>query len=194
LKSLIILVYILAFSVGTFTHWNDIASSGWTTCHECSIAANVYWLALAFVDPLAIVLILIRRTTGIRIMQIIMFTDVAVNLAVGISEFSTYGHWTMQGICFQVPFMAFLFATAPFVLKNGEMDSDVREARRWFKERLTSVSSRGCAAEKSRGPNPVKTKTAPKEISRPTIAQQRPWRITCSSKCSTFCSLGASPK
>jgi hypothetical protein len=130
LKFLTILVYILAFSVGTFTHWKDIVSSGWITCHECSIAANIYWFSLAFVDPLAIVLILIRQKTGIRIMQLIMFTDVAVNLAVGISEFSTYGHWTMQGLYFQVPFMAFIFATAPFVIKNGKIDSKVCEARR----------------------------------------------------------------
>jgi hypothetical protein len=32
--------------------------------------------------------------------------------------------------------MAFIFATAPFVIKNGKIDSKVCEARRWFKERL----------------------------------------------------------
>jgi hypothetical protein len=117
----------LAFSVGTFTHWHDIVSIGWKTCHECSNAANIYWLVLAFMDPIAILFALIRRATGIRIMQVIMITDVAINLMVGISELRAYGHWTMHGLYFQVPFMAFLFSTAPFVLKNGKIGFKVRD-------------------------------------------------------------------
>jgi len=89
------------------------------------MAANLYWLTLSFLDPLAIALILINRAKGIRIMQIIMLTDVAVNITVGMSEYRTYGYWTMQGLYFQIPFMAFLFATAPFVLRKKRNIADL---------------------------------------------------------------------
>lgn len=120
-RRLVLLAYASAFGVGTFTHWQDILSKGWITCQECSAASNLYWLALAFLDPLAILLLLLRRAWGIRAMQIIMVSDVAVNLAVGISEYPVYGRWTMPGLYFQAPFMVFLFATAPFVLGKPQV-------------------------------------------------------------------------
>jgi hypothetical protein len=122
-KRLIILAYAAAFGVGTFTHWKDILGNGWITCKECSTLANLYWLTLAFLDPIAIILVLIRPAPGIRLMQAIMITDIAVNLGVGISEYRVYGHWTMPGLYFQAPFMAFLFATAPFVLRRSRAGS-----------------------------------------------------------------------
>jgi hypothetical protein len=122
-KRLIILAYAVAFGVGTFTHWQDILGNGWITCKECSTLANLYWLTLAFLDPLAIFLVLIRLAPGIRLMQVILITDVAVNLTVGISEYRTYGHLTMPGLYFQAPFMVFLFATAPFVLRHSRLVS-----------------------------------------------------------------------
>jgi|GEM_PF-1179150 len=108
-------IYILAFAVGTSTHWVDILSNGWKSCRECALAANLYWLALAFIDPAAILLLLIRPIWGLRLAQVVMLTDVAVNVVVGIVDFRAFGIWTMQGLYFQVPFSVFLFATAPFV-------------------------------------------------------------------------------
>jgi hypothetical protein len=104
--------YVFAFAVGTTSHLVDILRSGLLPHNRYHWGLNLFWTSLAFFDPLAIVLLLRRARAGILLACLIMFLDVAVNLAAGVHEYFATGRFLMWGLYTQVPFALFILATA----------------------------------------------------------------------------------
>ena len=60
-ERLILAVLVVGFSIGTTTHTLQIVNRGWVVFSTAPVWMNVYWTALTFLDPLAVVLLLQRR-------------------------------------------------------------------------------------------------------------------------------------
>jgi len=108
----VLALYVLAFAVGTTSHVVDILRWGFFPHNRYHWSLNLFWTSLAFFDPLAIVLLLRRAKAGILLAGLIMFLDVAVNLAAGVHEYLATGRFLMWGLYTQVPFALFILATA----------------------------------------------------------------------------------
>ena len=86
-------VYVLCFSIGTYTHLVTVWHHGWLPHPSAPIAMNIFWTALTVLDP-AVVLALLSgwRRTGLALALGIMVADVAVNsfafYGLGMSGFS----------------------------------------------------------------------------------------------------------
>ena len=109
---LILVVYVVAFSVGTMTHVADILRWGILPRNQYHVAFNMFWSSLTL-DPLAIVLLLRRQRSGVLLGGPIMVLDVTVNVAAGLHEYFATGRFLMWGLFTQIPFALFLLATAP---------------------------------------------------------------------------------
>ena len=108
----VLAIYVFAFTVGTISHVVDILRSGFLPHNRYHWSLNLFWTSLTFLDPLAIVLLLLRAKAGILLAGLIMFLDVAVNLAAGVHEYLATGRFRMWGLYTQVPFAVFILATA----------------------------------------------------------------------------------
>jgi len=109
----VILAYVTAFAVATICHLFDIARGGWLPYTKYALGLNVFWTSLAFLDPLAIVLLLKRRRAGVCLALLIITVDVVVNLTVGLREFVPSGRFTFWGLATQIPVGVFMWWTAP---------------------------------------------------------------------------------
>lgn len=112
-RLIILIVYTLAFGIGTTTHTIDAVNYGWPV----DIPAvpnwlNMYWSSLIVLDPLAILLLWTRQKIGLMVALFIMLTDVAFN------SYATYELKVWDWSYFlqlQSLFLGFLLGTAPFV-------------------------------------------------------------------------------
>jgi len=111
----ILAIYVCAFGVGTACHVLDILRGGWLPYRTHALGLNLFWTALTFLDPLAILLLLYRRRAGLCLAVLIMLVDVGVNLGVGLDEYNRSSRFTMWGLYTQIPFAVFLWLTAPLM-------------------------------------------------------------------------------
>jgi len=102
------LVWIAGFLVGTVTHVLELVAGGFDTYGEFPPALRLFWVSLTLIDPLAALLLLLKRRTGIALGLAIILTDVAVNWTV----FLTIGDHSLFGVVTQSVFAVFLLATA----------------------------------------------------------------------------------
>lgn len=110
---LVLLVYVVAFSVGTATHLNSIFHGWWLPHHPL---LNSYWASLALLDPLAIVLLLRAPKAGLLLALVIMVTDVGINSAVSYMYLDPGGGYAVNYfVQLQSVFLGFLIGSAPFV-------------------------------------------------------------------------------
>jgi hypothetical protein len=114
----VLALYVLAFAVGTTSHFVDILRAGFLPHNRYHWSVNLFWTSLTFLDPLAIVLLLRRARAGILLAGLIMSLDVAVNLAAGVYEYLATGRFLMWGLYTQVPFALFILATAPSLWRD----------------------------------------------------------------------------
>ena len=77
---LVLLIYIVAFAIGTTTHLDSILHGWWFPRHPL---LNAYWTSLALVDPLTIILLLRAPRLGLPLALVVMVTDVAINSVAG---------------------------------------------------------------------------------------------------------------
>ena len=74
---------------------------------------NVYWTALAALDPLAAVLLLWRRSTGLMLGAAIILSDVAINSHALYGLGLPFGFLSLQ---LQTLFCGFLLGAAGFLM------------------------------------------------------------------------------
>lgn len=102
------LVWIAGFLIGTVSHVLELVAGGVDTYGEFPSPLRVFWVSLTLIDPLAALLLLLKRRTGIALGLAIILTDIAVNWTV----FLTMGGHSLFGVVAQSVFAVFLLATA----------------------------------------------------------------------------------
>ena len=100
--------WIAGFLVGTITHVLDLADGGVDTYGEFPPALRVFWISLTLLDPLAALLVVLKRRAGIALGLAIIVSDIAVNWTV----FFTIGGHSLFGVVTQSSFAVFLLSTA----------------------------------------------------------------------------------
>jgi hypothetical protein len=111
------MVYLTGFIVGTTTHILDIVNLGFLGYTHAPMPINIYWTSLTFINPLAILLLLINPCIGLFLVMGIMATDVSINLGHAVYTYFTTGELYFSRLLFQIFFGIFVFITAPVLLK-----------------------------------------------------------------------------
>jgi hypothetical protein len=102
------LLWVAGFLVGTTTHIVDLALGGADVYAGYPAGARLFWLSLTVLDPLTLVLVLLRTRAGIVLGAAVMIADVSVNLTVA----ATVGGFGPFGLVNQAVFGVFVLATA----------------------------------------------------------------------------------
>ncbi|GAA1836940.1 hypothetical protein [Agromyces salentinus] len=76
---------------------------------------RVFWISLTVVDPVVVVLLLVRRRAGIVAGCAVMVVDVAVNWSVALSVPGAVG----PGLITQPLFLLLLVTTAPLLWRSS---------------------------------------------------------------------------
>lgn len=102
------LVWVLGYLVGTTTHVVDLVLGGGEPYAGFPAAVRVFWVSLTVVDPLTVVLLLLRRPLGVVLGAVVILADLAVNWTV----FATVDGLTPFGLINQTLFGVVVLATA----------------------------------------------------------------------------------
>lgn len=102
------IVWAAGFLVGATSHILDLAAGGVVTYAGFPPAPRAFWVSLTLVDPLAVVLVLLRRRAGVLLGLAIILSDITVNWTV----YFTVGGNPLYGVVNQSVFAAILLATA----------------------------------------------------------------------------------
>ena len=73
-------LFAVCLAVGSIVHINDLWQHGWLPYRFAPLPLNVYWTALAFLDALAALLLLVRPREGLALTLLVIVSDVALNL------------------------------------------------------------------------------------------------------------------
>jgi hypothetical protein len=117
--SIILVVFILAFTGATYNHMMDIVSGGlfpYTKKWGTPESLNLYWTSLTILDPLAVATLIINVRAGYVVALCIMFTDVPVNLYANTYYWSLALHKNYH-LLMQTAFLIFLLITIRRVWK-----------------------------------------------------------------------------
>ncbi|MET9023079.1 hypothetical protein ABZV93_24165 [Actinopolymorpha sp. NPDC004070] len=124
-------VYAAGLLVGTVTHVSDLVRHGLHPYAWAPDWLNLYWTALAFLDPLAAVLLVAGRPRGLDLACLIVATDLAANF------YATYAIQHLDvgsapGLQRLTVFTLLLLATAPLVRRHlaGTSQAPRRAGRR----------------------------------------------------------------
>lgn len=113
IERMVIGVLVAGFAIGTLTHALHLATGGWIVFANAPVWMNVYWTALAALDPLAAVLLLWRRSTGLTLGAAIILSDVAINSHALYGLGLPFGFLSLQ---LQTLFCGFLLGAAGFLM------------------------------------------------------------------------------
>ena len=102
------LVWVAGFLIGTTTHLLDLIAGGVDTYGGFPAGLRVYWISLTVLDPLTVLLLLLRRRSGVVLGLAVILSDITVNWTV----FLTIGGHALFGVVNQSLFAIFLLATA----------------------------------------------------------------------------------
>ncbi|MFN2304391.1 MAG: hypothetical protein ACK2TV_11745 [Anaerolineales bacterium] len=111
--SVILIVFILAFTGATYNHVMDLVSGGlfpYTKKWGTPESLNFYWTCLTILDPLAIAALIINVRVGYVVALCIMLTDVPINLYANANYWSLAFHKN-YALLMQVVFLIFLLLT-----------------------------------------------------------------------------------
>ena len=81
-RLVILVVWIAGFLVGTASHVLDLVAGGVDTYGGFPIALRAFWLSLTVLDPLTVLLLLLRKRAGIVLGLVVILADIAVNWTV----------------------------------------------------------------------------------------------------------------
>ena len=109
-QKIIYTIYILSFLIATTTHVRDIILGGFLPYRTMPLWANVYWTSLVIADPLAVILLLLKLKTGLKMYGVIIVSDVIINLYFTVAEKGIPGIINLFMIS-QIAFMLFLLFT-----------------------------------------------------------------------------------
>ena len=116
-------LWILGYLVGTTSHIVDIALGGLDVYGEFPLGVRLFWVSLTVLDPLVVVLLLLRRRSGVVLGVAVILIDIAVNWTV----FASVGGMSPFGPISQTLFAVFVVATTPVLW-------------RWFGDRTDLAS------------------------------------------------------
>lgn len=94
--------------MGTSTHVLDLLLGGLAAYEGFPTGVRLFWTALTVLDPVAVVLLVLRRRAGIVVAIAVMIADVTVNWTV----FATVGGLSLYGVLSQSAFAAVILLTA----------------------------------------------------------------------------------
>ena len=109
LRAVILAIWIVGFLVGTTSHVLDLAAGGLQTYAGFPTAFRLFWISLTVLDPVTVVLLALRRRTGIALALAVILIDIAVNWTV----FLTIEGNPLYGVVNQTLFAVTLISTAP---------------------------------------------------------------------------------
>lgn len=75
-------VWVAGSFIGTVSHVLELVAGGVQTYGEFPPALRMFWISLTLLDPLAALLLLLKRRTGIAPGLTIIHSDIAVNWTV----------------------------------------------------------------------------------------------------------------
>lgn len=101
-------VWIAGFLVGTTTHVIDLILGGSATYGEFPVGLRAFWISLTVLDPLTVVLLLLRKRAAVMLGVAIILADIAVNWSV----FFTTDRLAVFGVVNQTLFAVVLLITA----------------------------------------------------------------------------------
>lgn len=79
LRLAIQVVWIAGFLIGTTSHVLDLIAGGADTYGEFPLVLRMFWLSLTVLDPLTVLLLLLRKRAGIILGVVVILTEIAVN-------------------------------------------------------------------------------------------------------------------
>ena len=101
-------VWVTGYLIGTTTHVVDLIIGGSNTYEAFPLGLRLFWMSLTLLDPLVVVLLMLRRRAGVVLGLAVILADIAVNWTV----FFTIGGHSLFGVVNQTAFAIFLVATA----------------------------------------------------------------------------------
>ena len=107
-------VWVAGFSIGTIFHLIELLTQGLGVYGNMPACVRAFWVSLTIVDPLVVILILLRRRAGIWLGGAIMVADVVVNWTMALSVPGATG----PGLITQPLFLLFLLSTAPLLWRS----------------------------------------------------------------------------
>ncbi|WP_336661425.1 hypothetical protein [Leucobacter sp. USHLN154] len=105
---LIVAVWVIGFTVGTITHAIDLVAGGLNVYAGFPMPVRWFWISLTVLDPLVVVLLILRSRAAVPIAVLVMVADLTVNWSV----FFAIGGLTLFGVITQSIFGAIVFITA----------------------------------------------------------------------------------
>lgn len=102
------ILWVIGFLIGTTTHTADLIFGGLDVYDGFPAGVRLFWVSLTILDPLTVVLIILRRRSGIVLGSAVIISDIAVNWTV----FATIGGLSVFGVVSQSLFAALIAATA----------------------------------------------------------------------------------
>jgi hypothetical protein len=103
--------WVLGFAIGTTTHILDLVLGGAAAYAGFPDLVRLFWVSLTVLDPLVIVLVLLRRRAGIYLGIGVIVVDIVVNWTVLL----TLGGISWWGVINQTLFAVFLGVSAPYL-------------------------------------------------------------------------------
>lgn len=101
-------LWVVGYLIGTTTHIADLIAGGTHTYEAFPVGLRVFWMSLTVLDPLIVVLLLLRHRTGIVLGVGVILIDIAVNWTV----YATIGGNPLFGVINQTLFAILIIATA----------------------------------------------------------------------------------
>lgn len=108
-RSAILVVWIAGFLIGTTAHIFDLIAGDLRPYTQFPALLRLFWVSLTVLDPLAAVLLALRRRAGIVLALAIILADITVNWTVFISIDGN----PLFGVVNQTLFAGILLTTAP---------------------------------------------------------------------------------
>ena len=105
--------WVLGFAIGTTTHILDLVLGGAAAYAGFPDLVRLFWVSLTVLDPLVIVLVLLRRRAGIYLGIGVIVVDIVVNWTVLL----TLGGISWWGVINQTLFAVFIGVSAPYLLR-----------------------------------------------------------------------------
>jgi hypothetical protein len=110
-----LLIYAISLAGALYNHLNDIYRGGFLPYHWAPFWTNCYWTSLTFVEPVAIILLLLKPRYGVLLCIAIIVSDVIINFAfTGFSE--GFDQLANPFFIMQFSFFCFVLGTCRYVL------------------------------------------------------------------------------
>ena len=121
----ILLLYIVGFTIGTITHTIDIFKGGFLPYSNAPLWKNIFWTSLTLLDFLAIVLIIQSIIPALMLSNLIVISDVVVNsLGVRLQNLTDVG--SNYRLHLQMLFCIFIIITTPLILKEYQVNQKAK--------------------------------------------------------------------